>query len=43
MACSNSSVILFGWNSGSDIVVPVHAVSDSGSEENTVLNGSSEW
>ena len=42
MACSSASVSLSGWNSGSEIVVPVHDVSESGSEKNIALNGSSE-
>ena len=42
MACYNGSVTLFGWNSGSDIDVPVHVVSVIGSEENIVFIGSSE-
>ena len=42
MACSNASVSLSGWNSGSDIDVPVQDVSVSGSEENIAFNGSSE-
>ncbi len=42
MACSSAVVSLVGWNSGRDMDVPVHDVSMSGSEENIVLNGSSE-
>ena len=42
MACSNASVSLFGWNSGSDTDALDHDVSVSGSEENNVFNGSSE-
>jgi len=42
MACSRAVVTLLGWNSGRDMDVPVHVVSLSVSEENIVLNGSSE-
>ena len=42
MACSRAIVNMFGWNSGRNMDVPVHDVSVSGSEENTVFSGSSE-
>jgi hypothetical protein len=42
IACSRAYVKLSGWNSGSDIVVPVHDVMVSGSDENMALSGSSE-
>ncbi len=41
MACSRYFVILFGWNSGSERVVPVEAVLVRGSVEKILLNGSS--
>jgi len=40
MACSNDVASLFGWNYGSDIGVPDHDVSVSGSDENNALRGS---
>ena len=42
MACSNAVVSLSGRNYGSDIGVPVHVVSVSGSDENSAFSGSSE-
>ena len=42
MACSSAIVSLSGWNSGSDIDMPVHDVSVSGSEHNIAFNGPSE-
>ncbi len=42
MACSRAVVSLSGWNSGNDIVVYVHDVLMSGSNENAVFIGSSE-
>ena len=42
MACYRADLSLSGWNSGSDIVVPVHDVMVSGSDENMALSGSSE-
>ena len=43
MACSNASVSLSGWNSGSNINVSVHVVAVSGFEENSAFNGSFEY
>ena len=41
IACSGASASLSGWDSGSNIDVPVHSVSVSGSEENIAFGGSS--
>ncbi len=42
MACSSAFVSLLGWNSGNERVVPVQAVLVKGSDEKSLLNGSSE-
>ncbi len=42
MACSRADVSLSGWNSGSDMSVPVQDVLVSGSDENIAFSGSSE-
>ena len=42
MTCSRADVISLGWNSGSDIVLLVHVVLVSGSDENVAFSGSSE-
>jgi hypothetical protein len=42
MACSRADVIFSGYNSGSDIVMPLRVVLVSGSNENISFSGSSE-
>jgi hypothetical protein len=42
MACSRAGVMLIGWNSGSDMFVPVQDVLVSGSDESIAFSGSSE-
>ncbi len=42
MACSSAFVSLLGWNSGSERVMPVHAVIVNGSAEKSLSSGSSE-
>jgi hypothetical protein len=40
MACSIAVVSLSGWNSGSEMAVPIHVVLVSGSDENIEFIGS---
>ena len=42
MAYSSAFVSLLGWNSGSERVIPVHAVLVSGSVEKSLSSGFSE-
>ena len=42
MACYRADLSLSGWNSGSDIVVPIHFVVVSGPVENNAFRGASE-